>query len=597
MTSYLSIQNLTKFYSLNLLFKGISFTVYQGDRIGLLGPNGAGKSTLLKLIMGFDEPNEGTISKKKGLRIGYAAQSPIFEAIPVEQVLMSCSTAPTEIEKQTEARVLLSKAAFLDYNQSASALSGGWKKRLDILCAMIQKPDLLLLDEPTNHMDLEGILWLEKFLEREKISFLVVSHDRYFLDRVCNKMIELNPGFASGLLICNGSLSDYLEQKEAYFEAQLQEERGIASVVREEIEWLRKSPKARTTKSQSRIQNAYEMMESLEKIKQRNQTKKVTLEFTSSERETRKLLVAKNIGKSLGGRQLFKGLDILLAPGTRIGLVGKNGTGKTTLMKILSGKIAPDIGTLKYADDLKIVYFDQHREKIPPETRLRDALSPHSDYVNYLGQQIHVHGWAKKFLFQEERMNLPVSCLSGGEQARILIARLMLEPADLLFLDEPTNDLDIPTLEVMEESLKEFKGAVVLISHDRCLMDRVCNQIIGLGEDLPTPYYADYTQWEKAIQSIPEKRVVSSKVEKTAVAKKNSSTKLTYNEKRDLESMETKILETEQQIEVIQSKLSSLTLQTDQASLLYQQLADTQKQLEFLFERWDYLSKKESGSL
>lgn len=588
----LGAHSLTKSFGTQPLFDSISFTLVQGDRIGLVGPNGAGKSTLLKILMDLESPDEGSLSRRQGLKLGYASQAPEFPSMPIEELLMM-QVKGDEIERRTRARILLGKAQFTDFTIDATHLSGGWKKRLDIARALMQEPDLLLLDEPTNHLDLEGILWLEKFLNREKISYVAISHDRYFLENVSNKIIELNRCFPQGLFICEGSMSIYMERKEEFLQAQLQHQRGLASTVRDEIDWLRRSPKARTTKSQSRIQKAYELMEELSEIKQRNKTSKVEIEFSASERETRKLLVGRNLAKTLGGKPLFKGLDVVLTPGSRLGIVGRNGTGKTTLLKILAGQIAQDMGTIKYADDLKLVYFDQHREHIPPNVTLRRALSPTSDVVNYRGQSIHVNGWAKKFLFSPDRMELPVSCLSGGERARILIARLMLEPADILFLDEPTNDLDIATLEVIEESLKEFAGAVVLISHDRCLMDRVCTQILGLGGSAEQQYFADYNKWEQSLTAPKIEKPQEKPAEKQDKAP--APKKLSYREQKELEGMEQSIMVAEGEIVDLQKKLEDPTMASDAQKSLecYRLLATAEQKLQTLFDRWQTLLDKQ----
>lgn len=596
MSTLLGIHQLSKSFGTQVLFNKLSFTLSEGDRVGLLGPNGTGKSTLLKIIMDLEQADEGNISRRQGLRVGYASQLPEFPSLPVEQVLVESVPHGHELELQTRARILLGKAQFSDFSQNASLLSGGWKKRLDICRALMQQPDLLLLDEPTNHLDLEGILWLEKFLLREKISYLVVSHDRYFLENVTNNIIELNRCYPQGLFISEGNMSDYLERKEAFLEGQAQYQRGLASVVRDEIAWLRKSPKARTTKSRSRIQQAGELIEELSEVKRRNKTVKVDIEFSASERDTRKLLVAKNLSKSINGKTLFKGIDIVLSPGTRLGIVGKNGTGKTTLLKVLAGQVPHDEGTIKYADALKLVYFDQHREHIPSNLSIRQALSPTNDTVNYRGQLIHVNGWAKKFLFSPDRLELPVGCLSGGERARILIAKLMLQPADILFLDEPTNDLDIETLEVIEESLKEFAGAVVLISHDRCLMDKVCTQILGLGEGQEQKFFADYSQWERACEAAPVKKEQPSKA---AAAPQTTNVivtkKLTFNEQRELAGMEQKILETEQEIESLNHQL--MQGNAGNSLDLYEKLSNAQNKHEALFARWQELEAKLDGSI
>ncbi|HEY4831536.1 MAG TPA: ABC-F family ATP-binding cassette domain-containing protein [Waddliaceae bacterium] len=594
MSSLIGIHSLSKSYGTQDLFDKISFTILADDRIGLIGPNGSGKSTLLKIIMDLEQPDEGFISKRQNLHIGYASQMPEFSPLPLEQVLIQ--NAPKhqdEYELITKARILLGKAEFSDFSQNASKLSGGWKKRLDIARALMQEPDLLLLDEPTNHLDLEGILWLEKFLKKEKTAFVIISHDRYFLENVSNKIMELNKCYPQGVCISEGNMSVYMERKDGFLQAQSQRERSLSSVVNGEVEWLKRSPKARTTKSRSRIQKAYELMEELGEIKRRNKTVLADIDFVASERETRKLLAAKNITKSIGGKPLFKGIDVILSPGTRLGIVGKNGVGKTTLLKILAKMLPQDMGTLKYAEDIKIVYFDQHRENILLTLSLRRALAPNGDYVDYRGQQIHVNGWAKRFLFSQDRLELPVGCLSGGERARILIAKLMLEPADILFLDEPTNDLDIPTLEVIEESLNEFTGAVAMISHDRCLMDRVCTQILGLSGENEHQFFADYSQWEAASQSMLVKKETVAKSSIPSV-KLEKSKKLSYKEQKELEGMEQNIILIEDEIRVLHQQLEKSSIANNAQNSLehYQLLANAQKRLENLFDRWQFLLTK-----
>lgn len=583
MSLLVSVQNISKAYGSQQLFEGISFNIVRGDRIGLIGPNGSGKTSLLRILVGEERQNSGEIIKRQQLRIGYASQMPEFPDLPIEEVLVASLHDKSEGHHAlTRARIILGKMQFSDLRQPAAILSGGWKKRLDIARALMHEPDLLFLDEPTNHLDLEGILWLEQFLQRENITYLIVSHDRYFLENVSNKTIEINKCFPDGLFVASGNLSAFMELKEEFLQGQIQRQKGLASTVRQEVEWLRRSPKARTTKSQSRIKNAYKLIDELSSVKERNTQSKVDLSFTASERETRKLLTANNLTKSLGGKALFSGINLTLSPGSRVGIVGKNGTGKTTFLKLLAGEVKPDLGTLKYAENLKIVYFDQHRKKIDQNATLKEALSPDSDYVDYHGRQIHVNGWAQKFLFHPDRLGLPVRCLSGGERARILIARLILEAADILFLDEPTNDLDISTLEVIEESLLEFPGAVVLITHDRCMMDRVCTKLIGLGEGLEKDIFSDYSQWEAACRQ--ERAVKAVDIRSSIKSEEPKKKALSYNEKKELENMEAAITKLEGAIEEMHQKL-----QVAVSSELYQQAADSEIQLEALYKRWQEL--------
>ena len=594
MTALLTLHDLSKSFGTEDLFEDISFTVSEGDKIGLLGPNGAGKSTLLKIIMNIESPDNGHISKRQGLIIGYASQSPEFPDATLEEILCREIPRGDPTDTLTKARILLGKAQFNDYTQSAAKLSGGWKKRLDIARSLMKDPDILLLDEPTNHLDLEGILWLEKFLVREKTAFVVVSHDRYFLDVVSNKIVEINKCYKTGLFISNGSMETYHTRKQEFLQSQLQYERGLASQARGEIAWLKKSPKARTIKSRSRIQRADDLISELSDVKARNKIKKIDIEVSASDRATKKLLVGKNLSKTLG-KELFKGIDIVLSPGTRLGIAGKNGTGKTTLLKILAGLIPLDTGTLKYADALKLVYFDQHRESVPDHVTLKRALAPNSDNVTYRGQLIHVNGWAKKFLFNEDRLEMPVKFLSGGERARILIAKLMLEPADILFLDEPTNDLDIDTLEVIEESLKEFSGAVVLISHDRCLMDNICTSILGLGMGNEDNYFADYDQWEQANALLQKKANEAANQAKAIIRKAPvQQKKLSYQEQKELDGMEANIIKAEEDVLELQNKLQLPENQTDSKKLqeMYTKLGIAEKSMEELFDRWQDLLQR-----
>ena len=590
MTLLLSIQELTKSYGLQNLFTKISFSLWKGDRIGLIGPNGSGKSTLLKILHGIERSDEGEVSKRQGTKIAYIAQFPFFESgKTVQEVMLASHAFSSEEEARIASISWLDKAGFLEINTVVDTLSGGWKKRLDIVRSLMQNPDILLIDEPTNHLDMEGIAWLQDLLLREKRSYLIVSHDRAFLDRVCTKIVELNRCFPKGVFWAEGNWSQFAIQKEHFLEVQRKEQRSVASLAKEEVEWMSRSPKARTTKSKSRVERAEGLVEELQKLEERNRTSTVGVQFVGSERETRHLLIATNVGKSLGGRELFSGIDLKLSPKTRLGIVGKNGTGKSTLLKVLAGEIPSDKGTIKYAQDIVAVYFDQHREKIDPNLSLKEALSPGGDYVSFRGESIHVHGWAKRFLFSPERLNLPVRILSGGEKARILLARLMLKPADILFLDEPTNDLDIPTLEVIENSLADFPGAVVLISHDRYLMDRLCTQIIGLGAG-SGEVFADIEQWQRSCKQdlVPKK-------EKEERKPTTRSVKLSYAEKKELEGMEQKITEIEEKITKLEEQLEK-AFDPKQSITLYEQLADLQSNRDTYYERWQILLDKASSS-
>ncbi len=499
MSLLFSCKSVSKSYGPRVLFRDLSLSVFQGDRIGLIGPNGSGKSTLLKIIAGRETADVGVLSPRRGLKIGYLPQTCEFPSRSPKAILIEAVKEDLpDYEKERLAETWLSKLGFTGAETDASALSGGWKKRLGFAAELISSPDLILLDEPTNHLDLEGILWLEKFLSRESPTYLLVSHDRFFLQNTTKKIIEIDPSYPSGMFSIEGSYSNFLSKKEEFLMGQIQQERSLATKARRETDWLRQGAKARTTKSQSRIDEAHEILKEHSEIQKRNRSPRAKIDFAASERETRKLLTAKNLSKQIGEKLLFRNLDLLLSPGTRIGLMGPNGSGKTTLLRLLAGELEPDQGTIKKAEALQTIYFDQHRVQLPSHLTLREALSPKGEYLLFRGHPIHVNGWCKRFLFSPDLLDLQIGYLSGGERARIAIAHLMLQPADVLLLDEPTNDLDIPTLETLEESLIDFPGALVLITHDRCMLDRICNSVLAFGDPEKTHLYADYTQWEAA---------------------------------------------------------------------------------------------------
>jgi ATP-binding cassette subfamily F protein uup len=592
MSLLISCQSISKSFGTRLLFQDLNFSIFSKDRIGLIGLNGCGKTTFLKILAGIEKPDSGMVAPRRNLKIGYLPQSCEFADLSPHQILMDVLHEKSEVpdhERALLCDIWLSKLGFTSQEPSASRFSGGWKKRLGLARELILSPDLLLLDEPTNHLDLEGILWLEKFLCREAPTYLLVSHDRYFLQNVTGRVVEIGSLYPKGMFAVDGTYSDFLSKKEEFIQGQIRQERSMATKMRRETDWLRHGAKARTTKSQARIDQAHEIIEEHLELQARNRKATAKIDFEATDRKTRKLLTAKNISKEMGGRLLFRRLDFTLSPGTRIGLMGPNGSGKTTLLRILAGEINPDMGTLKKADGLQIVYFDQHRAQLPLTLTLKEALSPDGDYVKFRGQPIHVNGWCKRFLFSPDMLQMPIRHLSGGERARISIARLILQPADLLLLDEPTNDLDIPTLETLEESLLDFPGAVVLIAHDRCMLDRICNSLLALGDPDHMAFFADYTQWEASLKTLLPPKPKEKKEELSS-----PKTKLSYLEKREYEAIEGKISKLEEEVRLLNLRLEEPQLagQPQTLSEVCQAIGLAETQIEQLYLRWHELDSK-----
>jgi ATP-binding cassette subfamily F protein uup len=596
MAQLISCQSISKAYGATPLFQNLSLTVGDGERIGLIGPNGAGKSTLMRILAGLETADTGTISIRKLARVGYVAQESVFpNGLTAHAVVMDALSDEhaEEFEKASRVSVLLGRAGFTDEHVAASTLSGGWRKRLAIARELIANPELLLLDEPTNHLDLEGILWLENVIAAAPFACIIVSHDRYFLENAVTDMAEIDRVHPEGIFRVKGTYSELLLRREEFLETQAKQEEALANKVRREVEWLRRGPKARTGKSRARIQTAGRLIEQLEAVSARNSRHSASIEFTATERKTKRLLSAEGLSKTLGGRTLFQGLDVTLSPGMRLGLVGPNGSGKTTLLRLFHGELQPDEGQIQRADALRAVYFEQNRDKLDPEATLRRALAPHGDTVIYRDRPIHVAGWAKRFLFRGEQLDMPVSRLSGGERARVLIARLMLEPADVLLLDEPTNDLDIPTLEVLEESLLEFPGALVLVTHDRYMLDRVSTVILGLEPELGPGVFVDYEQWEDWRN---ESKTKEAPREPAAVSRsaQPQKKKLSYMEAREWDQMEERIAQAERDLSVRQKSLEDPAVVSDGRKLqdAYALLQQSQAEVDRLYERWAELESK-----
>jgi ATP-binding cassette subfamily F protein uup len=601
----ISAQGLSKRYGAAPLFREISFTVSEGDRIGIIGPNGSGKSTLLEILNGRVSPDSGDVAIRKGTRVRCVLQ--ISEFAPGETIRSVIDRALDrekipESERLSRIAEILGRAGFTDLDADAATLSGGWRKRLAIVEALVQKPDILLLDEPTNHLDLAGIKWLEAVLQDARFACVIVSHDRYFLENVANEIVELNPAYEHGALRVSGNYSTFLEAKELYLHAQRNRQEALENRVHTEIDWLRRGPKARTTKSKARVDKAKEMIGELAEMNSRTRSTGAKIDFSASDRKTKQLITLDDVSYTAGERTLFRDIHFIITAGMRLGLVGPNGSGKTTLLRLLKGELKPTRGSMRQADSLRIVYFDQNRQ-LDPDITLRRALAPDSDSVIYQERVIHVAAWAARFLFTGENLNQRIERLSGGERARVLIAQLMLQPADVLLLDEPTNDLDIPTLEVLEESLLEYRGALVLVTHDRYMLDRVSTVVLGLDGLGSAERFADYSQWEDWQRSQlaagkSNRSVETQSPSGSANTPKDSLTKkkLSYKESRELETIEERIASAERDLQAKHDVLQDVAIMSDGARLHAASLEmdAAQKTIDQLYARWVELEQKKT---
>jgi ATP-binding cassette subfamily F protein uup len=601
MTVLLSVQGLTKSYGPRPLFTDLSFDLRASACVGLIGPNGSGKSTLLRLLAGLVEPDAGTRSLRRSARLGYVAQDDVFPSgLTARQVVLAAlADGPLEDhERATRAAISLTQAGFSDLDRPADILSGGWRKRLALAREIAGRPDLLLLDEPTNHLDLPGIIWLERLLRTASFGYVVVTHDRAFLRAVADEVIEINRAYPGGYFRSAGTYDEFADRREEFLEAQARRQESVANQVRRETEWLGRKESAQRRKSESRLQEAAQRRAELADLKYRNTAAGAAgINFIATGRPTRKLLTAAGIAKSFGGRLLFANLDLALTPGTKLGLLGPNGSGKSTLLRALAGEVATDAGTVSRADGLRAVLFEQGRVALDPSAPLRQALCPNGDTVVYLGRPLHVAAWAKQLLFRPEQLEVPIGDLSGGEQARVRIAQLMLQPADLLLLDEPTNDLDIPTLEVLEGCLAEFPGALVLVSHDRDLMDRCCTEVVGLDGRGGAALYGSVGQWLAAFErataeeaQLAGEPVPPARLRPVPAARPR---KLSYREQQEWEGMEAAITAAEQVVADRQAEVNR-AVTSGHAALAdaCRALEGAQRAVELLYARWQELEVK-----
>lgn len=591
MSLLLNCQKITKSILGNIIFRDLNFSIFKGDKLGLIGINGAGKSTLLKALNGQDDLDSGEITKVSGLTVSYVPQIQSFdEGSRVVDVLTESAKAKNLPNIDAQVRKVGGKCGFNNLEVSVGSLSGGWRKRLSLACGFLDDAELLLLDEPTNHLDLEGIIWLEELLKNSEFSFVLVSHDRAFLDNSTNKIAEISKVYPLGIKVYDGDLQNYKVKRASFLESEQRKESSLKNKVRREKDWLSRGPKARTTKSKSRIDKAHDLMQELSSVSSRLDVRKTDIDFAHSSRKTKELFEAINIGKSYGEKIVLNSANFSLVSNMKLGVVGPNGSGKSTILKIISGDIKPDSGNIKKASNLKTVYFQQDRSKLNPDFTVKETLAPDGDSVIYMGREIHVVGWASRFQFWNEKLHTKVSNLSGGEQARLLIAKLMLEEADLLILDEPTNDLDIETLEVLEESLGEFSGAVVLVSHDRYLMSNVCTNFIGLDGEGGVESYADFEQWLRSYRGKKQPNKVEDNSKKIS-SDSSITNKERYKLSKEHAKVERLIEKAELKVEELKTQIEHPKISSDPEKLKIAigNFENSKADLANLYQEWERL--------
>lgn len=599
MPTLISAHQISKSFAAKTLFKNISFAIDSCERVGLIGPNGAGKSTLLGLMAGLQKADSGSISFANNLRLAYLQQTPKLNLeLSIYDTLVGATDDPFDADNIQLAFELISKLE-LDRLPEASEkkvaeLSGGWRKKVALAKELMTRPNLLLLDEPTNHLDLESILWLEEFLKKTRdMAVLTVTHDRRFLQNVCDVILDLNPQLPNGILRTNGSYAAHIESKMMLLEGQKRLEDKRRNTMLQEKEWLARDPQARLTKQKARIERAYDLIDEVKQLENKNAKRSFDLDFGNNAKSPQKLIEAKGIEKKFAEHLLFTNFSAMIRPKHRYGLIGPNGSGKSTLLKCLTGQLKPDKGEVRVNDDIEISYFEQGKEQIDLNQTVLKCVCPEGDYVHFQDQPVFARSYLSRFYFNSQQADMPAKQLSGGELSRLILAKLMLKKAHVLVLDEPTNDLDVETLEALTECINDFNGAVILVSHDRYFMDQNCDVIWALDSNTKEIItFADTFQWEEWFASSKKSGVYSANEKGTK--KSGGRAGLSYKEKLEFEKIESVIASEEASLQSLQTELSLPETQSDFQKLtsLTANIATTEKSIEALFARWEYLTEK-----
>ncbi|MGC1633763.1 MAG: ABC-F family ATP-binding cassette domain-containing protein [Gelidibacter sp.] len=615
--NYLTVESISKTYGDAPIFEDLSFSIHKDDKIAFVAKNGSGKTSILNIIAGTDQPDNGQVVIRKGLRLSFLSQSPQYEDeltiedtifnsdLPILKIIENYEKALLNIddadayqkafegmerhnawEFELRFKQILSKLKLDDLTQKIKTLSGGQKKRLALATALINEPDLLILDEPTNHLDLEMIEWLEQYFAKAQMTLFMVTHDRYFLERVCNEIIELDQG---KLYTYKGNYSYYLEQKEARVTNETVETGKAKQLFKKELDWMRRQPKARTTKSKSRIDDFQDIKA---KAHQRRNDHQVQLEI-NMERLGSKIVEFHKVSKAYGEKVILNGFEYVFKKGERIGIIGKNGTGKSTFLNMLTDSVEPDAGKIIIGDTVKFGYYTQSGIKIKEGQKVIEVIKEFGEYIPLTkGRQISASQLLERFLFDRKKQYDFVEKLSGGEQKRLYLCTILIQNPNFLILDEPTNDLDIVTLNVLEEFLLDFPGCLLVVSHDRYFMDKIVDHLFvfkGEGEVENFPgNYSDYREYEASAPIIETTKTETTTTDST----KNEGKKLSYNEKKELKSLESKIRSLELDKTAFEAKFHDTTLSPDKINKLSLDLEKIIDELAEKESRWFELSEK-----
>lgn len=619
----ITIENVTKTYGEKELFKEVSFTIGERERVGLIGVNGTGKSSLMRIVAGLDQPDSGNIIFPKDYKISFLSQQPEMEPdrsvldqvfsgeAPIlklmrdyETILSQLGSHPDDtalqerlyqIQRQmdssdgwdanTAAKSILMQLGITDFSWKMNELSGGQKKRVALAQVLIESPDLLILDEPTNHLDYETVKWLEDYLSRYSGSLLLVTHDRYFLDRVTNRMFELDGG---SLYSYKGNYASFLEAKAVREENEAATLEKKKNLFRQELEWIRRGAKARTTKQKARIQRFDQLDEEVSNVKS---SEKLEISLSGS-RLGKQVLELKDATKKYDGKVILDHFSLLIKPGDRLGIIGRNGTGKSTLLNLLSGRIQLDSGEMITGQTVKIAYYTQENEDMNENKRVIEYLKETAEIVQTTdGKTISAAQMLERFLFPPYAHGTLIRKLSGGEKRRLYLLKLLMEEPNVLLLDEPTNDLDTQTLTVLEDYLEDFPGVVISVSHDRYFLDKVVDQLLVLeGEGRTALYFGNYTEYlEKRPK--PETEFSAPKKEKAEPVEKQKKKKMKYLEQKEWDEIDDKIAQTENRLKAIESEMAAIGSDFEKGQALVNEEAELNDQLEHLIERWSYLSE------